>query len=64
MENKFVEITQSGRNHFGEVEVIDRTKLKSDFILYGRTPKVGCEGTVLLFIFIVSREDVSSEVRE
>ena len=63
MENNFVEITQSENYHLDRVEVIDKTKLKSDFVAYRPTSPVAVNGTSP-FNIIIPREDVFADPRD
>ena len=63
MESNFVEITQSENYHLDRVEVIDKTKLKSDFVAYRPTSLVAVNGTSP-FNIIIPREDVFADPRD
>ena len=63
MENNFVEITQSENYHLDRVEVIDKTKLKSDFVAYRPTSLVAVNGTSP-FNIVIPREDVFADPKD
>ena len=56
MDAQFVEVTQSDMYQLDKPEVIDRTKLKSDFVSYRPASLAGVNGTAP-FNIIIRRED-------
>ena len=63
MENGFEEITQSSNYQLDRPEVIDRTKLKSDYIPYRPTSLVAVNGNSP-FNILIPREDVFADLRD
>ena len=63
MENGFEEITQSSNYQLDRPELIDRTKLKSDYIPYRPTSLVAVNGNSP-FNILIPREDVFADLRD
>ena len=63
MENGFEEITQSSNYQPDRPEVIDRTKLKSDYIPYRTTSLVAVNGNSP-FNILIPRQDVFADLRD
>ena len=63
MDTQFVEVTQSDMYQLDKPEVIDRTKLKSDYVSYRPTSLAGVNGTAP-FNIIIPREDVFADLRD
>ena len=63
MASKFVEITQSENYQLDRMEVIDRTKVKSDFVSYRPSSLVAVNGNSP-FNIVIPREDVYADLRD
>ena len=63
MENGFEGITQSSNYQLDRPEVIDRTKLKSDYVPYRPTSLVAVNGNSP-FNILIPREDVFADIRD
>ena len=63
MESKFIEITKSDNYDLAKQELIERTKLKSDFVQYRPASTAGMNGNAT-FKINIPREDAFIDIRD